>query len=455
MSSLGEVNDLYNTEYKHYPETATQLYNFCSCNNYLYSYAQCRIWWEIRPAELVFTLKGRLNSYKYLFNTKPKIKQSTSITTETSFDIPDIDFLQILKHELTIPYKTILSKWKKIINDKQKYDTEIIQSINRYKLFIKQCKDKGEYQNIHSFISHSYPLHIDIQLLWRVHMLHPYEYKQNCIDYFGFKIYPLYDFINLLNYNTNDSDYDIKNDINISEFTQIDFKTCVFQEIKNIIKVMDSKKRCKKMEKSAFISRWYKDYKSYSSYDRQLKGWTLINIPSEIQFVWHTHLLFPQSYFYKRSKKKKSKDKMKKKQYKNIADNKYHHVCKDSEYSPKDIEMSEEFWGNKNKGEKYLMYIVDKCNHKIQNKYFIDGYFRELQHKCDMDDIIVPYDVVKLCLNFYNIDPKPPVKPKPRNVNDPWNRYRVRRRGRQPVRRPYYMSGSVRNHSLFSATETY
>eukprot|EP01083_Nonionella_stella_P304311 1056858_1 len=425
--SLGEVNELYNAEYQHYPDTAKQLSLFCQYNDHGYTYAQCARWWDIQPSKLRTILDAA-------FSISKKRSSAHSAAIDL-MNIPTPDSVCTLKNELNICYKTILSKWKRLMKDEHKYNNEITQSIARYNHFINQCKQRMELGKVYDFIAFSYPLHIDIQLLWRVHLLHPYQYKSDCpgsdcLKYFGFKLSPLYAFINLLDYrNTQNTDDNASDDLmDITDFTAIDFKKCVLKELQNMAEIVSRKKECQKIEKSDFISRWKSDYNTYMSYNRSIINvWSLVNIPTEIKFVWHTHLLFPQHYLSKKRHHQK---------YRNIATNRYHH---DDDYQLKDREASTEFWNNKHKGKKYLMYIVKKFNHKIAPTFIVHGYFRVIQTECD---ILVPMEIIGLCLQFYDSDAEPE-PPKEDTKSD----YRFRHRRRRQRRR---MPRPPPRHSVFA-----
>eukprot|EP01084_Bolivina_argentea_P016302 30527_1 len=48
--------------------------------------------------------------------------------------------------------------------------------------------------------------------------------------------------------------------------------------------------------------------------------------------------------------------------------------------------------------------IKTALNTKINTEYFINGYFRQLQIETNLQNIIIPFDIIQLCVHFYAIN---------------------------------------------------
>eukprot|EP01084_Bolivina_argentea_P083845 151787_1 len=190
-------------------------------------------------------------------------------------------FKSILKNEL-VSYSSILQQWENIENITDKIK-QCITKYNTFMLNLMNCRSTNDP---------------NIIFLWRIHMLHPIIYKQDCINHYGNWIVPK-------NYTSIQLPFDQKN-VDIIRFKECNFEPKCnkfiftnFDFISSIIKnIKFMKYIVKHVSQTDITDNFLKDYQIFLKQHAKLKTKYGMHLsPFQTQdFQWHSHLLFPDCY---------------------------------------------------------------------------------------------------------------------------------------------------------------
>ena len=146
---------------------------------------------------------------------------------------------------------------------------------------------------------------INIIYLWRIHMLHPYQYKRDCNKHFGFVLSPTFHRyvidVKLDNLYKNYSD---QLDVLNAKFTSYSFIKSLIKNLKFMKNVLDSPE-LKKDETWKYLAIDYQNYLYFASFfyfkTNDIKNKYQLNLGLcpllSIDFIWHSHQIFPEIYW--------------------------------------------------------------------------------------------------------------------------------------------------------------
>eukprot|EP01084_Bolivina_argentea_P290511 499033_1 len=314
----------------------------------------------------------------------------------------------ILQQEINF-YRNCTNYWNKIkSNQGINIDDVIIYHTKKYNefmltiaAFIKEIGIKKNIKASSFVLEHFFAqklISLNIIYFWRVHMMHPFVYKDDCMKHFGFVLSPT-----LHEYITNVSD---EKEINYTHiysaettlFTRFNFNKSLK---KNVVFMGNVLKQYNNNNFYDYIAD-YKDFLYFSSYFCAKSQEYNIDVhlaPLIMRdFVWHSHQMFPDKYF--KECPQYTHDKM-------CLD---HDDLIPEEKIKKYISFSEQFWNfvykYKDKmrsgkheylKERLADMVGDALNVDNRNSLLVFGYL------ATMDEMRkYPAEIVNLCLEFYN-----------------------------------------------------
>eukprot|EP01084_Bolivina_argentea_P208166 355023_1 len=240
VNSLSKAEELYNANIGHPPTDVRQLFNFCNQQSIPFKYSQIKQWWNNGKIDNNYLNTNHAITSQKHQNSIPSNKPNKISVKRYKLLHKHANFIKLLKQEIK-SYQSILSVFNGNISN-------IKNAVRKYKLFLHNLSLLNNINKVNEYLDTIYPLNIEIQLLWRIHLIHPIKYKIHCEKLFNQTLRPSYSYINFTQIKHDCSKPKIKHKhkycMLIKEiFESIDFKTTLCSYLiwmKQILKLFDN-----------------------------------------------------------------------------------------------------------------------------------------------------------------------------------------------------------------------
>eukprot|EP01084_Bolivina_argentea_P189744 326240_1 len=205
-------------------------------------------------------------------------------------------FKSIILNEMRYVYPALLRELGALNHCKPSlHYPDIDLMVNRYHNFMIASKDNPKF-------IWKKTLPVQIVFIWRIHLLHPLRYINDCKQHFGYLLCPKYNNISTKPYP--EKSFDTQSVLNDETptvlFTDINLKISAKKQIDFMFQITKSYrwKYCN-IYKDIMLKHHINQYKLFLTTAAYESKNNKSIVPTQIiDFLWHCHMMFPVNYYY-------------------------------------------------------------------------------------------------------------------------------------------------------------